>query len=163
MYEKIIFNKIGYVKLFPIFHASTAVFVYYPHVIHMYSTLNPHKIAELSTHKVSVLSEKNRQIASAFRQMLYTQFPEIVLLSACLSFFRTVFSSVIYRFDYNILISTSQGFSSDRIRQQLTQTGTAPAQKVSHKRTDRYSMPRETVPTVFPLLLRQTVSVSVQG
>lgn len=58
MYEKIIFNKIGYVKLFPIFNTSTAVFVHYPHVIHMYSTLNPHKVAELSTHESSVHSEK---------------------------------------------------------------------------------------------------------
>ena len=35
---KIIFNNIEYVKLFPVFNASTAVFVFYPHLIHMYST-----------------------------------------------------------------------------------------------------------------------------
>ena len=94
--------------------------------------------------------------------MLYTHFPEIVLLSACLSFFRTVFSSVIYRFDYNILFSVSQGFLLDQIRR-LMQNGTMPARKVSHKRTDRYSKLPETVPMVFPRLLRQTVWASAQG
>lgn len=58
MYGKIIFNNIEYVKLFPVFNASMAVFVYYPHLIHMYSTLNPHKIAELSTLVLYFLSEK---------------------------------------------------------------------------------------------------------
>ena len=56
--ERIIFNNIEYVKLFPVFNASMAVFVYYPHLIHMYSTLNPHKIAELSTLVLYFLSEK---------------------------------------------------------------------------------------------------------
>ena len=94
--------------------------------------------------------------------MLYTHFPEIVLLSACLSFFRTVFSSVIYRFDYNILFSVSQGFLLDQIRR-LMQNGTMPARKVSHKHTNRYSRLPETVPMVFPRLLRQTVWASAQG
>ena len=94
--------------------------------------------------------------------MLYTHFPEIVLLSACLSFFRTVFSSVIYRFDYNILFSASQGFLLDQIRH-IMQNGTGPARKVSHKHTDRYPRLPETVPMVFPRLLRQTVWASAQG
>ena len=38
MIRNIIFNNIEYVKLFPVFNASTAVFVFYPHLIHMYST-----------------------------------------------------------------------------------------------------------------------------
>lgn len=64
MYGKIIFNNIEYVKLFPVFNASTAVFVFYPHLIHMYSTQNPHKTAELSTLMPYFISEKKRQIAS---------------------------------------------------------------------------------------------------
>ncbi len=58
MYEKIIFNKIEYVKLFPIFHALMAVFVSYPHAIHIYSTFNPHRISELSTYMYSALPKK---------------------------------------------------------------------------------------------------------
>lgn len=64
MYGKIIFNNIEYVKLFPVFNASTAVFVFYPHFIHMYSTLNPHKIAELSTPMPYFISEKKTDSVS---------------------------------------------------------------------------------------------------
>ena len=64
MYGKIIFNNIEYVKLFPVFNASMAVFVYYPHLIRMYSTLNPHKIAELSTLVLYFLSEKKADSVS---------------------------------------------------------------------------------------------------
>lgn len=42
MYGKIIFNNIEYVKLFPVFNASTAVFVFYPHFIHIKSQSYPH-------------------------------------------------------------------------------------------------------------------------
>ena len=42
------------------------------------------------------------------------------------------------------------------------QNGTGPARKVSHKHTDRYSRLPETVPMVFPRLLRQTVWASAQ-
>ena len=161
MYGKIIFNNIEYVKLFPVFNASMAVFVFYPHLIHMYSTLNPHKIAELSTFIPCFISEK-RQIASPSPSNVVHPLSGIVLLSACLSFFRTVFSSVIYGFDYNILFSSSQGFLLDQIRP-LMQNGTMPARKVSHKRTDRYSRLPETAPMVFPRLLRQIVWASAQG
>ena len=58
MYGKIIFNNIEYVKLFPVFNASMAAFVFYSHLIHMFSTLNPHKIAELSTLMSYFISEK---------------------------------------------------------------------------------------------------------
>ena len=113
--------------------------------IHTLSTCIPHKIAELSTLMPYFISEKKRQIASPSPSNVVHPLSGIVLLSACLSFFRTVFSSVIYRFDYNILFSVSQGFLLDQIRH-LMQNGTGPARKVSHKHTDRYSRLPETVP-----------------
>ena len=134
--------------------------------IHTLSTCIPHKIhikSQSYPHSCPISFQKKKaDSVSISVQCCTPTFRKSYFYLPVYPFSEQFFSSVIYGFDYNILFSSSQGFLLDHIRH-LMQNGTMPARKVSHKRTDRYSRLPETVPMVFPRLLRQTVWASAQG
>lgn len=128
--------------------------------IHTLSTCIPHKIAELSTLMSYFISEKKADSVSISVQCCTPTFRKsyfyLPVYPFSEQFFPLLFTDLI------IIFCFRQSRIFARPIRRLMQNGTGPARKVSHKHTDRYSRLPETVPMVFPRLLRQTVWASAQ-
>lgn len=125
-----------------------------PHKIHIKSQSYPHSCPiSFQKKKADSVSISVQCCTPTFRKS-YFYLPVYPFSE---QFFLLLFTDLIIIFCFQPV----KDFCSTR-SDTLCQNGTMPARKVSHKHTDRYSRLPETVPMVFPRLLRQTVWASAQ-